>query len=165
MSNKVYEFNSSNKIGHQGEQFVKQWILDLHPNVASITDVSEDKFYQRQDIDFVVDFINGKQATVEIKTDTYKTGNMFFETISNEEYQTKGCLMKTNADFLFYYFSNYQNGVLYIFKMKAFRKFVLDNLPHFRQRRVTNTTHTSIGYIVPLSYIENNFSGYKKYSV
>lgn len=165
MSNKVYEFNSSNKIGHQGEQFVKQWILELHPNVNSITDVSEDKFYQKQDIDFVVDFTSGKQATVEIKTDTYKTGNMFFETISNEEYQTKGCLMKTNADFLFYYFSNYQNGVLYIFKMNAFRKFVLDNLSHFRERRVTNTTHTSIGYIVPLSYIENNFSEYKKYSV
>lgn len=165
MSNKIYEFNSSNKIGHQGEQFVKQWILELHPNVNSITDVSEDKFYQKQDIDFVVDFTSGKQATVEIKTDTYKTGNMFFETISNEEYQTKGCLMKTNADFLFYYFSNYQNGVLYIFKMKAFRKFVLDNLPHFRERRVTNTTHTSIGYIVPLSYIENNFAEYKKYSV
>ena len=165
MSNKVYEFNSSNKIGHQGEQFVKQWILELHPNVASITDVSDDKFYQKQDIDFLVDFTSGKQATVEIKTDTYKTGNMFFETISNEEYQTKGCLMKTNADFLFYYFSNYQNGVLYIFKMKAFRKFVLDNLPHFRERRVTTTTHTSIGYIVPLSYIENNFAEYKKYSV
>lgn len=165
MSNKVYEFNSSNKIGHQGEQFVKQWILELHPNVNSITDVSEDKFYQKQDIDFVVNFTSGKQATVEIKTDTYKTGNMFFETISNEEYQTKGCLMKTNADFLFYYFSNYQNGVLYIFKMKAFRKFVLDNLSHFRERKVTNTTYTSIGYIVPLSYIENNFSEYKKYSV
>lgn len=165
MNNKVYEFNSSNKIGHQGEQFVKQWILEFHPNVASITDVSDDKFYQKQDVDFVVNFTNGKQALIEIKTDTYKTGNMFFETISNEEYQTKGCLMKTNADFLFYYFSNYQNGVLYIFKMKAFRKFVLDNLSHFRQRRVTNTTHTSIGYIVPLSYIENNFSEYKKYSV
>lgn len=165
MSNKVYEFNSSNKIGHQGEQFVKQWILELHPNVSSITDVSDDKFYQKQDIDFVVDFTNGKQATIEIKTDTYKTGNMFFETISNEEYQTKGCLTKTNANFLFYYFPNYQNGVLYIFKMKAFRKFVLDNLSHFRERKVTNTTHTSIGYIVPLSYIENNFSDYKKYSV
>ena len=165
MSNKVYEFNSSNKIGHQGEQFVKQWILELHPNVSSITDVSEDKFYQKQDVDFVVNFTNGRQSLVEIKTDTYKTGNMFFETISNEEYQTKGCLMKTNADFLFYYFSNYQNGVLYIFKMKAFRKFVLDNLSYFRQRRVTNTTHTSIGYIVPLSYIENNFAEYKKYSV
>ena len=165
MSNKVYDFNSSNKIGHQGEQFVKQWILELHPNVSSITDVSDDKFYQKQDVDFVVNFTNGKQALIEIKTDTYKTGNMFFETISNEEYQTKGCLMKTNADFLFYYFSNYQNGVLYIFKMKAFRKFVLDNLPHFRERRVTNTTHTSIGYIVPLSYIENNFAEYKKYSV
>lgn len=113
----------------------------------------------------MVDFTNGKKATVEIKTDTYKTGNMFFETISNEEYQTKGCLMKTNADFLFYYFSNYQNGVLYIFKMKAFRKFVLDNLSFFKERKVTNTTHVSIGYIVPLSYIENNFSGYKKYSV
>lgn len=165
MSNKVYEFNSSNKIGHQGEQFVKQWILELHPNVSSITDVSDDKFYQKQDVDFVVNFTNGKQALIEIKTDTYKTGNMFFETISNEEYQTKGCLMKTNSDFLFYYFPNYQNGVLYIFKMKAFRKFVLDNLPHFRERRVTNTTHTSIGYIVPLLYIENNFSEYKKYSV
>ncbi len=165
MSNKVYEFNSSNKIGHQGEQFVKQWILELHPNVSSIIDVSEDKSYQKQDIDFVVNFTNGRQSLVEIKTDTYKTGNMFFETISNEEYQTKGCLMKTNADFLFYYFPNYQNGVLYIFKMKAFRKFVIDHLSHFRQRRVTNTTHTSIGYIVPLSYIENNFMEYKKYSV
>lgn len=165
MSNKVYEFNSSNKIGHQGEQFVKQWILELHPNVSSITDVSDDKFYQKQDVDFVVNFTNGKQSLVEIKTDTYKTGNMFFETISNEEYQTKGCLMKTNADFLFYYFPNYQNGVLYIFQMKAFREFVLNNLLQFRQRRVTNTTHTSIGYIVPLSYIENNFKEYKKYPV
>lgn len=113
----------------------------------------------------MVNFTNNKQATVEIKTDTYKTGNMFFETISNEEYQTKGCLMKTNADFLFYYFPNYQNGALYIFQMKAFRKFVLDNLSYFKERRVTNTTHTSLGYIVPLSYIENNFMEYKKYSV
>lgn len=164
MSDKVYEFNSSNKIGHQGELFIEEW-LSNNPNVKQIEDVSGNVAYQKQDVDFLVTLQDGSQMSVEIKTDTYKTGNMFFETISNEEYQTLGCLMKTKADFLFYYFPNYQGGVLYIFKMQAFRNFIVNNLPHFRKQRVYNTTHTSLGYIVPLSYIENNFSGYKKYSV
>lgn len=162
MSDKVYEFNSSNQVGKVGEEFVLSQLKTL-PQVSEIIDVSDNRHYQIEDVDFFVRFVNGQEYKVEIKTDTYKSGNLFFEIYSNVETRTQGCLMKTKADYLFYYFVNLKS--LYVFHMEDFKKFVLDNLNSFKQRTVKNLTFNSMGYLVPLKFIEENFKNMKKYRV
>lgn len=131
--------------------------------MSEIIDVSDNRHYQIEDVDFLVRFKDGREYKAEIKTDTYKSGNLFFETYSNMETRTQGCLMKTKADYLFYYFVNLKS--LYVFHMEDFRKFVLDNLNIFKQRTVKNLTFNSMGYLVPLTFIEENFKNMKKYHV
>ena len=50
---------------------------------------------------------NGKKyfANIEIKGDRkHFTGNFFFETVSNLNKNTKGCMLYTESDYVFYYF-------------------------------------------------------------
>ncbi|HAU86332.1 MAG TPA: hypothetical protein DCW90_12800 [Lachnospiraceae bacterium] len=112
------------------------------------------------DIDLIVNKTNGTSYTVEIKTDTYVTGNLFFEVISNEQRQTERCLMKSDAQFLFYYFL--KTKTLYILNMKKFRQFVLDRTDTLKEKRVKNKLFTSRGFLVPLSLIEAEMKPLKK---
>jgi hypothetical protein len=45
-----------------------------------VEDVSQDRTYQKKDIDFIL-YHNGKSATMEVKKDKslYTTGNIFIE--------------------------------------------------------------------------------------
>ena len=73
MSNKVYSFNGSNNDGKQGEEIIKHYLLNHSnsikclPKITNIEDVSNNKFYQVQDIDFFVICDKGN-VSVEIKT-------------------------------------------------------------------------------------------------
>ena len=66
MSDKVYEFNSSNAVGQLREIAITKW-LENREDVLSVEDVSGDKFYQNLDIDLIVNKTNGTSYTVEIK--------------------------------------------------------------------------------------------------
>ena len=59
---------------------------------------------------------NGNVITVEAKADKVISSNIFFETISNKEKNTLGCMLKTEADYIFYYFIAFKE--LYILKRK-----------------------------------------------
>lgn len=159
MSDKVYEFHTSNAVGQLGEIAITKW-LESNPNVAEVIDVSKDEFYQRKDIDLIVNNTNGKSYTVEIKTDTYVTRNLFFEIISNEQKQTERCLMKSDATYLFYFFL--KTKVLYILDMKKFREFVLSRMDILQEKQVKNKFFTSRGFLVPLSLIEAEMKPLKK---
>lgn len=159
MNDKVYEFNSSNAVGQLREIAITKW-LENREDVSEVIDVSGDKFYQSLDIDLIVNKTDGSSYTVEIKTDTYVTGNLFFEVISNEQRQTERCLMKSDAQFLFYYFL--KTKTLYILKMKKFRQFVLDRMDILKEKRVKNKLFTSRGFLVPLSLIEAEMKPLKK---
>ena len=80
---------------------------------------------------------NGKVITVEAKADKVPSSNIFFETISNKEKNTLGCMLKTEADYVFYYFL-------------AYKEFY---------NRATNAEtgltylYTTGGYIIPKKYI------------
>lgn len=179
MNNKknIYDFNKSLTVGNEGETKIKNFILSLD-HVESIESVQNIKKYQEEDIDFIVTFKNKSKFTIEVKTDTYKSGNLYYETKSCVERNTLGCLEKTKADYIFYYFSKYDR--LYILKTNPFRNWVKNEILKFSKNpsksvlnkkevfnRITfgsnKGLYTSEGYTIPLSYIEKELFNTKVY--
>lgn len=78
MSNVIHNFNKSINIGDYGEKIIKAY-FETNPNIVSVTDVSKNKKYQDKDIDFIVKLKNGEDISIELKTDTYDTGNIFMK--------------------------------------------------------------------------------------
>lgn len=105
--------------------------------------------------------INGSRIKLEIKTDSYTSGNLFFETLSNIEYNVLGCMLKTKADLILYYFMKYNK--LYILKRERFVEWAVQGIEKGKYKRKTFAnkrrnktlppTHTE-GYPIPLKEIE-----------
>ena len=163
MSNIIHNFNKSINIGDYGEQIIKSY-LEVNPNVLSVTDVSKDKKYQDKDIDFIVRLKNGEDISIELKTDTYDTGNIFYEAISNKEYNVLGCMIKSKAKCLLYYFIKTKE--LYIIDFKEYKKWVNKNNERFAKKTIKNVnkrgngiTH-SIGLLIPKKIFEKEMIGH-----
>jgi hypothetical protein len=104
--NFLRDFAGSKKIGKKGEAVAKD-LLDSHPFVESVEDLSEVLEYQWQDVDYRVTFKDGSVHLVEVKTDTYnKSNNILAETIANKEKARPGWLHSSAATILCYYFVN-----------------------------------------------------------
>ena len=157
---RLYNFKDSKEVGELGEQTVKNYLLSK-PNIEEIVDVTKNRNYWEKDIDFIVRFIDGKEIVIEIKTDTYTTNNMFFETISSIEAQTPGCMYKTKAKYLFYYFIN--AGELYVIEVEPYREWFEKNRHNFRGCKVNNVGYTTYGYIIPLVLFKSKFHKYREY--
>lgn len=175
---KIYKFENSLNVGNEGEDKVKSFLLSLD-NVEKVESVQEIKKYQEEDIDFIVHFKNNNKVTIEVKTDTYTSGNLYYETKSCIEKNTIGCLEKTKADYIFYYFNKYDR--LYILKTNLFRKWVQNEIKKFTDnpnnsklnkkqvfnRRYSkdnnNALYTSEGYTIPLVYLEEALKNTKIY--
>ena len=153
----AYNFHDSLTFGKIGEDIVIKYLLD---NNKDVYDVSNDKKYQKCDIDAFVTTKDLKRFSIEIKTDSFDTGNIFFELISSIEPFSLGCMIKTKADFLFYFFIKTKE--LYILNMQKYRMFVIENIDDFQWKKVKNTNYESIGFLVPKKYLEENFKSYKK---
>lgn len=165
---KIYDFENSKKTGDIGEQRIIKFLNDLD-STKEVTDVTNIKEFQEKDIDLIITNKDGSIETVEIKTDTYPT-NFFYETLSDVERNTAGCLEKSLADFLYYYFINI--GKLYIIPMKPFREwFHLNKVANkniISKKTVPNKTrygkYMSEGYTIPREFFEQTFPHYyKKY--
>ncbi len=162
---RTHDFRQSIEVGKQGEILIMEY-LENNENVLNVEDVSDNPTYQDSDIDFIVQFANGKTGTIEIKTDRYTSGNIFYETISNKEHGVPGCMVKSKADFLFYYFT--ETRELYIINFNQYRKWFDENINRFNRKELKNIdrkrtgTYTSVGYTIPKIYLEANFKGYKK---
>jgi hypothetical protein len=119
--------------------------------------------YQLKDIDLVL-ITPDKNVTIEIKADRWnKTGNFFFETLSNEEKGTLGCFLYSEADFLYYYFIN--TKTLYSLPMIKSREWFLANISRFKEvktrTKVRNSFYTTVGRIVPISVVLKEVDGIK----
>ena len=156
----VHNFRQSMEVGKRGEEHIIEY-LNNSDNVKKIVDVRDIREYQKMDVDFLVTFADGVERKIEVKTDTYKSGNIYYEVISSEESDTLGCFEKTEADYLFYYFVNW--GYLYILGMEEYRKWFQEKQELFNdagyKKRVRNSegknkTYTSIGYAYPVSILE-----------
>ena len=163
MSNIVHNFNKSIKTGDFGEQIIKNYFKN-NPNIIDVIDVSQDKQYQDKDIDFLVKLKSGEDISIELKTDTYDTGNIFYEAISNKEYNVLGCMIKSKAKCLFYYFIKTKE--LYIIDFKAYKKWVNANNGRFTKKTIKNInrygndiTH-SVGLLIPKKIFEREMVGH-----
>ena len=153
MSNKLYDFKSSLQTGKIGEELVLNWIIN-NEKIKEFQDVREVDSYRKKDIDFIVTMQDSKEYTIEVKTDKWRTPNIYFETISSIENNTPGCMYKTEADYIFYYFLAYKE--LYMLKRKDYVEWFDKNKLHLegcRPKAVRNTNYTSAGYIVPKKHI------------
>lgn len=152
MSDKVYAFKESLEVGKSGEDIIWNWLAS-RSYIVDLQDVSNDRKYQKQDIDFLATFKDGTQISLEIKTDTYTTGNIYFETISDVTMNTKGCMYVTKADFLLYYFIN--DNKLYIIKMDEYKKWFNRHKKdsNFKHHVVHNTRYESEGYTFPANLL------------
>lgn len=158
---KIHCFDESLKRGAEGEKIVKSYLLSL-PNVHKIVDMANNKLFYYKDVDFVIEFENRTKIMAEVKTDSYTSGNIYYETVSNQKYNVDGCMDKTAAHWLLYYFSAFDK--LYVLKMDSYRtlceKLIKEKHPAMREKRVLNKakkpgeTYTSIGYTLPLCVLE-----------
>ena len=157
---KVHNFHESLKVGDKGELIIMNF-LEESPNVNAVIDVSGIPDYQEVDVDAIVKMKTGKEFSIEIKTDTYTSGNIYYETISAIETGSQGCFLKTEADYIFYYFLNME--VLYILEVDRYQQWFNEREEAFKnmgyQKQVKNSRwdgshYTSIGYAYPVSVLE-----------
>lgn len=156
----LHDFETSKAYGKRGENFIYQYLMN-RPDIINIWDVRADPFYQDKDVDFITENEAGAKHFIEVKTDSYVSGNLFYETISSIlSPGDDGCMNKTHADTLFYFYPNLKR--LYIFDMRSFHSVMTELLDWFEAkgygRRVANInmkgngTFKSKGYIVPLEF-------------
>lgn len=160
MSKKIHIFKDSIKVGDYGENIVKQYLM-RSPAVKNIIDVSNSKMYQDLGIDVIAKMKNGTELKIEVKTDTYQSGNIYYETVSAKEVDSLGGFEKTQCDYMLYYFLNM--NTLYILKMDKYKKWFRLKEEEFIKkgyqktpvnRRWNGTTYTSVGYAYPVSILE-----------
>ena len=176
----IHDFSKSIKIGKIGETIMEYFLKKNFP-ISSIVSVAQDTIYQQDDIDFIVTFQNGVRNTLEVKTDTYKV-NFFYELISNTVYNTPGCMVKTKADIVVYYFINLE--VVYFIDRVHFQKWFREHeydkiigdygLTEYvmKSKTLPNTnrsgsgTYNSKGKVFPITFFEEKFDGwYRKYEL
>lgn len=172
MNNKIHDMESSLKIGEVGEDIIYDYLKKIN-TVNYIDDVRDNFGYRNIDIDFIVKMNRIDEYSIEVKTDNYISPNIFFETYSCVETDSIGCMRKTKAEYIFYYFL--KSKELYILKTKELNKWFDLNVDKFEEKSFRNKRYnpnpkekedeyyTSKGYVIPKKYLESNFKGYKKY--
>ncbi len=147
------------------ENFGLNKILDyLTANSIQYDNVTNNRIYFEKDVDIVITTEQGTSLLVELKSDDWigKTGNFFFEIISNEATGTIGCFLKSQAH-VWFYLDN-KNNILYIFPLARLQKWFFDirgqyvanmkeidtlfRLQSTHTKRSNQYGHTTIGRIV-----------------
>ena len=134
-------FSESLKEGEIGEHVV--WnILQKHANIRSVIDVRQDKGFQEQDIDFLVENIHRQFFTIEVKTDfkAHETGNLVYELSSNGHI---GCFERTQAKYIMYYIP--ASKIVHMIDVEKLRTYIHKNRPEERQMGDNAT-----GFLIPL---------------
>ena len=102
----AYSMNDASSVAKKAFIDINNYLLTL-PTTKSVKNVEDDLYYRSIDVDLLWTCSDGKIISIEIKGDRWhRTGNYFFETISNKSKNTQGCFLYTKADFIYYYFVN-----------------------------------------------------------
>lgn len=134
--------------------------LKSRQDFLHIMSLENEKFYQPKGIDLlltrkleVAPYV--KAETIEVKTDRYhKTGNYFFETVSNVSKNTSGCFLYTEADFLFYVFPEIE---IHILPTKKVREWFLPKIDSFKEKSCTTEgKYETKGRLVPRELLITN---------
>lgn len=128
--------------------------------VANVQNVEDEEEFQKIDVDLLADFtVNDavKNYKLEIKGDTWeRSGNYFFETVSNTSKNTLGCFLYTQCDYLYYYFINTKE--LHVLKMNDVRDWFLINPKKFATKQVytkcSSGYYMTVGKVVPIHMVQ-----------
>ena len=103
------------------------------------------------------DFVTvATNETVELKTDTHKPRNFFFEFISDTEKATPGGPWRAHKDSVVYFVYLFINdGRVFWFEAAPLVAYLDEHLAEFRRVKIRNTSWTSIGYIVPIQQVSH----------
>jgi hypothetical protein len=127
------------------------------PETLCVINVEDDPAFQKDDIDILWNTDNGL-FQIEIKGDRYyRTGNYFFETVSNKGKNSLGCFMYTKADFIYYYFV--EEKELHMLPMPITRDWFLDNMHKYSEKKtstkVGSGAYFTAGSLVPRKDVAN----------
>jgi hypothetical protein len=149
-----HDFLKSLEKGKQGEAVVAKY-LGQCSHVVALDYKGDDDVFREQDIDFLVLTRDGREWSIEVKTD-YKDSpkNLFYETTSCMKTGSLGCMEKTRAQFIAYYFVD--TNVIYWFRTWALRSWFHEHIadPRIHLAHAKNKGYTSEGYLVPLDMLE-----------
>ncbi|MCB8942439.1 MAG: hypothetical protein H6658_01560 [Ardenticatenaceae bacterium] len=157
---KQHNITSTTAIAHRAAADVTQFLQTVWPQTVAVHNVEEEAAYQLHDVDLLWTVLEKERLRVipvEVKGDRYhRTGNFFFETISNEGKGTPGCFLYTKAEWLFYYFL--EIGKLYCLHMEKVRPWFLANMHRFKEQRTSTPTrsgssYVTIGRLVPITTV------------
>tara|TARA_R110002051_G_scaffold324987_1_gene424988 strand:+ start:138 stop:671 length:534 start_codon:yes stop_codon:yes gene_type:complete len=123
---KVHTFGEKVLVGDEGEKIIIDWLLGLK-NIEKVDDLSKIEKYQNMGLDVKVTYKDGEETTAEIKTDlrSLDTGNVAFETISDEAKNKIGWFLSTEAKWLLHFC--YNEDILYKAPMDKIRSWFLEN--------------------------------------
>ena len=135
-------FKEDKAKGKCGEQIV----YDYYNNIGcNIIDVSEDKEYQQQDIDFLIDGIG-----YEVKTQNCIYGNKIcIELTANVERNYNGWFYTTAAKYLV--FVDKVNGTLYKIRTEDLREYYYKSRQGIQTRKQDNAYKTSVIAFIPIA--------------
>ena len=140
-------FSESLKHGGYGEHAV--WnLFNKQANVRSVVDVREDKNFQEQDIDFLVENIYRQFHSVEVKTDykAHETGNIVYEVTTSGNV---GCFEKTKAKYIAYFIPH--SETVHMIDVERFRKYI-----HSLNRQPKDMGDNASGYLIPIEDLKKH---------
>lgn len=163
---KQHDITYTTSIAKRAATDVTHFLQTVWPQTVAVHNVEEDTAYQAHDVDLLWTVLEKERLRVipvEVKGDRYhRTGNFFFETISNEGKGTPGCLLYTKAEWLFYYFL--EVGTLYCLPMDKVRPWFIEHMPRFKEQRTSTPTrsgqaYVTIGRLVPITIVKEEVVG------
>ena len=144
--------------GKKGEKQVLCKLYELYSENWDFEYVGDNKIYQDMDIDILMtNKYNGESISLEIKTDYTYYNNIFAEFLSSEEFKTLGCFVKSESDYIIYYFIN--KGKMYIMPTLQLKEIMYDsewNIARAFDKVKTKdgfVKKTSVGYLIPIKDI------------
>lgn len=145
-------FKDDLEVGKRAEKLVA---AALAARGHKVIDVSDDREYQRRDIDFILESPNGQQTTLEVKNDlrSDQTGNVFIETYSANNYSRKGAGWYYYCDATYLAFVQEKKGIAHIVAFAELQSYIDNNNP--RQCR----SPFSEGYVIPIDKLKT-FNSY-----
>lgn len=156
-----YEMNEVMNVAKQASYEIEKYLRSLECTI-DVTNVEDDTAYREKDIDLIWKLLDNSgnkiEITIEIKGDRWeKTGNYFFETISNKDKNTPGCFIYTEAIYIYYYFVNTKE--LHRIPVEKTRKWFLENIDKFKEKETSTPVgndqyYITVGRLVPRKVVK-----------
>lgn len=163
-----HRISYTTRVARRAAAEVTDFLETFWAQTVFVHNVEDEAAYQAYDVDLLWSIVDSagqlRIIPLEIKGDRYhRTGNFFFETVSNEGKGTVGCFLYTRAEWLFYYFVD--SGALYCLPMHAVRPWFEEELERFREQRTSTPVgdgkkrYVTVGRLVPIQTVLDEVPG------